>query len=117
MPAVAGLARRSPVPVELDINLAERLPPVVEATAYFIVAEALTNVLRHADARLAAVSIARHNGHLDVEVRDDGCGGADGFRGSGLLGMADRLDALSGSLVVESPIGGGTRLQAVIPCA
>lgn len=116
MPALAGLARRSPVPVELDIELAERLPPAVEATAYFIVAEALTNVMRHADARSATVSIARNNGHLDVEVLDDGCGGADGFRGSGLAGMADRLDALSGSLVVDSPVGGGTRLQAVIPC-
>ena len=116
-PAVAGLARRSPVPVQVDIQVSERLPSVVEATAYFIVAEALTNVTRHADARSAAVRIARSNGHLDVEVRDDGTGGADQSRGSGLLGMADRLDALSGSLVVESPAGGGTRLQAVIPCA
>jgi len=116
-PAVAGLARRSPVPVKLDIQITERLPLVVEATAYFIVAEALTNVTRHADAQSAVVHIARTNGHLDVEVRDDGCGGADGFRGSGLLGMVDRLDALSGRLVVESPVGGGTRLQAVIPCA
>jgi len=117
MPAITGLARRSPVPVVLDIELAERLPPAVEATAYFVVAEALTNVMRHASARSAAVSIARNNGHLDIEVSDDGCGGADGFRGSGLLGMVDRLEALSGSLVVESPFGGGTRLQAVIPCA
>jgi len=116
-PAVAGLARRSPVPVELDIRIAERPPVVVEATAYFIVAEALTNVARHADAQSAVVRIARNNGHLEVEVCDDGAGGADGSRGSGLLGMVDRLDALSGQLVVESPLGGGTRLQAVIPCA
>ncbi len=117
VPAVAGLARRSPVPVQVDIRIDERLPSVVEATAYFIVAEALTNVSRHADAQAAVVSIARNNGHLDVEVRDDGAGGADGSRGSGLLGMEDRLDALSGSLVVDSPVGGGTRLRAVIPCA
>jgi signal transduction histidine kinase len=115
-PAVAGLARRSPVPVQVDIDVADRLPSVVEATAYFIVAEGLTNVARHADARSAAVRIARSNGHLDVEVRDDGAGGADGSRGSGLLGMADRLDALAGTLVVDSPLGGGTRLRAVIPC-
>ena len=103
--------------MKLDIQITERLPLVVEATAYFIVAEALTNVTRHADAQSAVVHIARSNGHLELEVRDDGCGGADGFRGSGLLGMVDRLDALSGRLVVESPVGGGTRLQAVIPCA
>ena len=117
MPAVAGLARRSPVPVQVDIRIDERLPSVVEATAYFIVAEALTNVSRHADAQAAVGSIARNNGHLDVEVRDDGAGGADWSRCSGLLGMEDRLDALSGSLVVDSPVGGGTRLRAVIPCA
>jgi signal transduction histidine kinase len=117
LPAVAGLARRSPVPVRVDIEVSERLPPAIEATAYFIVAEALTNVSRHADAESAVIRIARKNGHLDVEVRDDGTGGADGSRGSGLTGMADRLDAVSGSLVVESPVGGGTRLKAVIPCA
>ena len=116
-PAVAGLARRSPVPVQVDVQLSDRLPSVVEATAYFIVAEALTNVTRHAAAESAVVRIARNNGHLDVEVRDDGTGGADGSLGSGLTGMADRLDALSGSLLVESPVGGGTRLKAVIPCA
>ncbi len=116
-PAVAGLARRSPVPVQVDVRLDGRLPSVVEATAYFIVAEALTNVTRHADAQSAVVCIGRNNGHLDVEVRDDGTGGADGSRGSGLMGMADRLDALSGSLIVDSPVGGGTRLKAVIPCA
>ena len=117
MPAVAGLARRSPVPVHVDIRIDERLPSVVEATAYFIVAEALTNVTRHADAQSAVVCLARNNGHLDVEVCDDGTGGADGSRGSGLMGMADRLDALSGSLTIDSPVGGGTRLKAVIPCA
>jgi signal transduction histidine kinase len=116
-PAVAGLARRSPIPVQVDIRVGGRLPSVVEATAYFIVAEALTNVTRHAAAQSAVVCIARNNGHLDVEVCDDGGGGADGSLGSGLTGMADRLDALSGSLLVESPVGGGTRLKAVIPCA
>jgi signal transduction histidine kinase len=117
LPAVSGLARRAPVPVDVDVETGGRLAPVVEATTYFIVSEALTNVSRHAHARSAAVRIARCNGHLDVEVRDDGDGGADGSRGSGLVGMADRLDALSGSLVVDSPPGGGTRIRAVIPCA
>ncbi len=117
LPAVSGLARRAPVPVQVHIDTGGRLSPVVEATAYFIVAEALTNMARHADARSAVVHIARTNGRLDVEVRDDGAGGADGSRGSGLMGMADRLDALSGSLVVDSPVGGGTSVKATIPCA
>jgi signal transduction histidine kinase len=117
LPAVAGLARRSPVPVNVEVETGGRLPPVVEATAYFIVAEALTNVVRHSDARSAVVHIARSGGLLDVEVHDDGAGGAEGSRGSGLQGMADRLDALAGSLVVDSPVGGGTWLKATIPCA
>ena len=116
-PAVAGLVRRSPVPVQLDVDVDGRLPSDVEATAYFVVAEALTNVGRHARAESAAVSIRRRTGRLEVEVRDDGVGGAAPVGGTGLVGMADRLDALAGSLAVDSPAGGGTRLTAVIPCA
>lgn len=115
-PALAGLVRRSSLPVELDVAVEERLSPAVEATAYFIVAEALTNVIRHAQAGSAAVSIRRKDARLEVEVSDDGVGGARISGGSGLVGMADRLDALSGSLAVDSPPGGGTRLTAVIPC-
>ncbi len=114
-PAVAGLARRTAVPVEVDVWRG-RLDAGVEAAAYYIVAEALTNVTRHARASGATVSISRYDGHLIVEVSDDGDGGADTARGSGLEGLADRLDALSGSLHVVSPPGGGTRLRAEIPC-
>ena len=115
-PAVAGLARRSAVPVDLRVELADRLEPGVEAAAYFIVAEALTNVTRHSGARHAAVLIERHDGHLRVQVSDDGAGGADASRGTGLEGISDRLDAISGVLSVDSPRGGGTRLRAEIPC-
>ena len=115
-PAVAGLARRSAVPVELDILLPDRLNAGVEAAAYYIVAEALTNGTRHAGASGATVRIARKVGHLEVEVGDDGVGGADLGRGSGIEGIADRLDAMSGILEIDSPRGGGTRLRAVIPC-
>jgi signal transduction histidine kinase len=114
-PAVAGLARRAAVPVDLDVRCG-RLDAGVEAAAYYIVAEALTNVTRHARASAAAVSISRDDGHLTVQVSDDGGGGADPARGSGLEGLADRLDALSGRLEVASPPGGGTRLRAEIPC-
>ena len=116
VPALEMLAERSSIPVELCATLDDRLPAPVEAAAYYIVAEALTNVTRHARASGATVSIARNDGHLTVEVSDDGGGGADPARGSGLEGLADRLDALSGRLEVASPPGGGTRLRAEIPC-
>jgi signal transduction histidine kinase len=115
-PAVAGLARRATVPVELDVRCG-RLDAAVEAAAYYVVAEALTNVMRHARANGAAVAISRYDGHLVVEVSDDGDGGADPVRGSGLGGLADRLDSLCGTFRVTSPPGGGTRLRAEIPCA
>jgi signal transduction histidine kinase len=116
-PAVAGLARRSSVPVDLQVELTERLDPGVEAAAYFIVAEALTNVTRHSGARRVSVLIERQDGHLRVQVSDDGAGGADVSRGSGLEGITDRLEAISGELTIDSPRGGGTRLLAEIPCA
>ncbi len=114
-PAVAGLARRAAVPVDLDVRCG-RLDAGVEAAAYHIVAEALTNVTRHARASGASVCISRDDDRLTVEVTDDGGGGADPARGSGLEGLADRLDALAGRLEVASPPGGGTRLRAEIPC-
>jgi signal transduction histidine kinase len=114
--AVTSLARRATVPVTVDVNLEGRLPAPVEATAYYVVAEALTNVTRHARARSASVRLARRNGLLELEVRDDGIGGADQVRGSGLRGLADRLDAVSGEMRVSSPPGEGTVLEAEIPC-
>jgi signal transduction histidine kinase len=115
-PAVESLALRNSFPVELDV-LEERLPAQVEATAYFVTCEGLANVAKHAQASRATVCIARNDGLLEVEVADDGVGGAQPVSGStGLSGLADRVEALGGSLVVESPPGEGTRLTAEIPC-
>ena len=115
--AVESLAARSPLPVELDALPAERLPAAVEAAAYFVVAESLTNVAKYASAHEAHVSVRRANGSAVVEVRDDGVGGADAAAGSGLRGLADRLAGLDGRLEVHSPLGEGTLVRATIPCA
>jgi PAS domain S-box-containing protein len=116
-PALESLASGSPVPVELLASPEVRLPPQVESAAYFTVAEALTNVARYADASRVKVSAAMKAGRLVLEVADDGRGGADPARGSGLRGLADRIAALDGTLTVDSPSGTGTRLRAEIPCA
>jgi signal transduction histidine kinase len=110
---VESLASRMPLPVELDVPVG-RLPPAVEATAYFVVAEALTNVAKHARAKSAAITARVETGTLRVDVRDDGVGGARP-EGSGLLGLADRLAVLDGRFRVESPAGGGTLVAAAIP--
>jgi signal transduction histidine kinase len=112
--AVESLANRAPLPVEIDASLEGRLPEPVEAAAYFVVSEALTNVVRHSNADRAEVGITRDNGHLVVEVRDDGSGGADPT-GSGLRGLTDRVAALDGSLRVDDPASGGTVVRADIP--
>jgi signal transduction histidine kinase len=111
---VAALASRMPVPVQIGVSVKGRLPPAVEATAYFLVAEALTNVAKHAHARHAEVTAHVRDGRLEVQVRDDGIGGARPD-GSGLLGLGDRLGVLDGNLTVESPAEGGTLVAAVIP--
>jgi signal transduction histidine kinase len=111
--AVTALGARAPVPVEIDVPPA-RLPPHVEATAYFVVAEALTNGAKHAHAARATVQASIDDDMLRVVVRDDGVGGAR-TRGSGVLGLADRVAVLGGRLVVESPKGGGTLVVAEIP--
>jgi PAS domain S-box-containing protein len=111
--AVDALASRAPVPVELDVS-AGRLPAAAEGTAYFVVAEALTNVAKHSSAAGAAVTARVEDDVLQVRVRDDGCGGARSD-GRGLLGLADRLAVLGGRLVVESPTDGGTIVAADIP--
>jgi signal transduction histidine kinase len=113
--ALEALAGRSPVPVDLAGTPPERLPAPVEAAAYFVVAEALTNVVKYANASQARVSISRSNGHAVVEIADDGIGGADPGRGSGLRGLADRISALDGTLELSSPAGAGTLLRAEIP--
>jgi signal transduction histidine kinase len=114
--ALETLASRAPVPVELGALPADRLPEAVELAAYFVVAEALTNVAKYAGASHATVQVERDNGRVVVEVADDGVGGADPGRGSGLRGLADRLAVLEGRLEVESDRGQGTTVTARIPC-
>ena len=114
-PAVQGLADRVPLPVEVDVELDERPGAQIEAAAYFVTAEALTNVARYARAREARVEIRRTGDGVVVVVSDDGVGGADIDGGTGLRGLQDRLAALDGRLAIESPPGKGTTLRAVIP--
>jgi signal transduction histidine kinase len=115
--AVAELAGRSPVPVEIARMPSERLGPEVEVAAYFVISEALANVVKHAGARHVTVLVDRDDGRAVVEVTDDGVGGAVSRSGSGLRGLSDRVGALDGSLAVQSPPGGGTRLHVELPCA
>jgi PAS domain S-box-containing protein len=114
-PALEALAARTPLMIDMKM-VEERLPEPVEAAAYYVVSEALANVAKYAEASSVAVSIARVNGRAIVEIADDGIGGADPTRGSGLRGLVDRVEALDGDLEVESPRGSGTRIRAVIPC-
>ncbi len=114
-PALTTLARRSAVPVRLDIGVDERLPEPIELAAYYVVAEALTNTVKHAQATVIDVQAVADDGELRVGVRDDGRGGADSTGGSGLVGLTDRVEALGGRLTFNSPSGGGTALQVVLP--
>ena len=114
-PALAALIRRTPVPVELEVR-AGRLPPPVEATAYFVAAESLANVVKHADASSARVSVVTRDGRVLITVDDDGRGGADPD-GAGLRGLRDRIEAVDGRFSVRSPAGGGTHVSASISCA
>src|SRR5918999_5164667 len=114
-PALQSLAARAPLPVTVTAALEGRLPPAVEAAAYFVVMEALTNVAKYSSASAAEVRIEQVNGHVVIGVHDDGIGGADPSAGSGLAGLADRVAALGGGLVVESPPGGGTVVRAQVP--
>ena len=104
------------MPVELVATPDERLPSPVESAVYFVVAEALTNVARYAHARGVRVTVVRSNGHVDVQVSDDGVGGADPAQGSGLRGLSDRVAALDGRLELRSTGGDGTTVRATIPC-
>jgi signal transduction histidine kinase len=118
-PAVRTLAELSSCPVELSIDLAGRLDAAVESAAYFVVAESLANVVRHASATVAHVAISMESdpGRVVVAVTDDGIGGANVDRGSGIRGLKDRVEALGGQLAVESRAGNGTRIRAELPCA
>jgi signal transduction histidine kinase len=117
--AAEDLADRSPIPIRVDFDGAAlaSLPAVVETTGYFVLSEAVANALKHSHARALEVRIARNNGQLEIEILDDGVGGAGGSNGTGLRGMADRIEALDGRLLVESRHGGGTRVLAQMPCA
>jgi len=115
--ALGGLADRSPVPVEILETPEGRMPAPVESATYFVIAEALTNVARYAKAEAATVRVARANGAVEIEVRDDGVGGADPTTGTGLRGLEDRVAALEGTRLIASPTGEGTTVTARIPCA
>jgi signal transduction histidine kinase len=115
--ALKTLAERSPVPVTIAEVPARRIAPPTEAAAYFLVSEALANVAKHAHASRVRVSVTQLDGHLDIDVDDDGVGGADPARGSGLRGLADRVHSLDGELALESEPGHGTHVHAEIPCA
>lgn len=114
-PAVRSLVNRSQIPVRLAPVPEGRFEPAVEATAYFVISEALANAAKHARAAEAAISIVRHNGDLIIDVSDDGVGGADA-EGSGLRGLADRVAAVGGSISISSPDRGGTHVHMVLPC-
>jgi signal transduction histidine kinase len=113
-PALSSLAGRSPVPVQLSV-LPDRLPAFLEAAVYFTCSEALANVAKHAHASAVTIEVARADRTLRVAIADDGAGGADLARGSGLLGLKDRAEALGGRLTMTSPAGAGTTIQVLIP--
>jgi PAS domain S-box-containing protein len=114
-PALRTLARRAGVPVELDLEIGGRLPKAIEVAAYSVVSEALTNAAKHADASFVEVVLESRDHVLDLRIRDDGIGGADPSRGSGLVGLRDRVEALGGSIAIASPAGRGTSLSVKIP--
>jgi signal transduction histidine kinase len=114
--ALSGIAARSPVPVRLSVAVPQRPSRTVEAVAYFVVAEALTNVAKHAGARSVEVRVSTSDGRLRLMISDDGRGGADPARGTGLRGLAQRVGSVDGSLDVSSPLGGPTVIRAELPC-
>jgi signal transduction histidine kinase len=114
--ALSGLAGRSPVPVTVTVDVEPRCTPTIEAIAYFVVSEALANVAKHAQASRVAVNVARRGDRVHVEVTDDGVGGADVSRGSGLAGLRDRVAGVDGKFDFTSPTGGPTTLKADLPC-
>jgi signal transduction histidine kinase len=114
-PALKAIARQSTVPVELTVDVPARLPEPVEVGAYYVVSEAMTNTAKHAQASVAYVDVQARDGRLHMSIRDDGVGGADPHRGSGLIGLSDRVQALGGTMSVTSPAGQGTTLLVELP--
>ena len=114
-PALRALARRCAVPVDLDITMEARYPEPVEIAAYYVASEALANAMKHAEASCIEISLAKRDGSLQLSIRDDGIGGADPARGSGLVGLTDRVQALGGSIHIHSAAGAGTHLTAHLP--
>ena len=114
-PALKALARRSAVPVELDLNLGPRLGQQLEAAGYYVASEALANVAKHARASVIEVRADGRDGALTLSISDDGIGGADPGRGSGIIGLKDRVEALGGTISVLSPPGHGTTLHVQLP--
>jgi signal transduction histidine kinase len=115
--ALKALARRSPVPVQLDVRVQDRLPERAEVAAYFVVSEALANVAKHARASVVEVQVEVRDGVLAVSISDDGIGGADPSRGSGLIGLTDRVEASGGTISISSHVGAGTQITAELPIA
>jgi signal transduction histidine kinase len=116
-PALRGLARRSTIPVALDVPTKRRFAEPIEAAAYFVACEALANTTKHAQASRIDVSLAPRDGVLMLSIRDDGVGGANSSHGSGLVGLRDRVEALGGTIRIESPAGAGTLLVVTLPLA
>jgi signal transduction histidine kinase len=116
-PALETLARRSAIPVTVDVRTAARLPKPVEVTAYYLASEALTNAAKHAHASMVCITVEVDDRWTVLTIRADGVGGADPSRGSGLVGLRDRVEALGGALAVQSEPGAGTVLTAHIPVA
>jgi signal transduction histidine kinase len=114
-PALRTLARRAPILVKLDVDVETRLPEPIEVAAYYVASEALANAVKHAQASRVDMSLGRRNGGLLLSIRDDGIGGADPRGGSGLMGLTDRVEALGGSIRVESRRGEGTHVTAELP--
>jgi signal transduction histidine kinase len=114
-PALRTLTRRAPIPVDLDIRTEHRPAGPIEVAAYYVVSEALTNTAKHAHASRAHIAVEERDSRLHLSIRDDGDGGADPSRGSGLIGLRDRLDALDGTIEVDSRPGEGTAIVAELP--
>jgi signal transduction histidine kinase len=114
-PALRTLGRRSTVPVDIDVRVDRPLPDSVEVGAYYLVSEALTNVAKHARASVVKVDVETHDARLHLSIRDDGIGGADVAKGSGLIGLIDRVEALGGTMAISSPVGSGTSMLVEIP--